>query len=313
MFEKIVSGYRLSYDEAVKIMNECELDELCTLADQLRNHFCGNKFDTCSIINARSGRCSENCKWCSQSKYHNTDIEVYPLLENDVIVEAAQYNAAKGVGRFSLVTSGRAMSGKEIDKVCDTYREIGGKIGIKLCASMGLLKKEDLQKLRDAGVERYHCNLETAPSYFPTLCSTHTTDEKLKTIRWAQEVGMKICSGGIIGMGETAEQRVELAVTLREAGVDSIPVNILNPIPGTPLENTKKLTDDEILRSFAMFRIVNPQAQIRFAGGRTLINTVQTRALKAGVSAAIVGDMLTTVGSKIDQDMQLFKSLGYEI
>lgn len=187
MFEKIVSGYRLSYDEAVKLMIEYKLDDLCELADRLRNHFCGNKFDTCSIINARSGRCSENCKWCSQSKYHNTNIEVYPLLENNVIVDAAEYNAAKGVGRFSLVTSGRTMTGTEIEKVCHTYREIGSKTNIKLCASMGLLTKEDLQKLYDAGVERYHCNLETAPSYFPTLCSTHTTDEKLRTIKWAQE------------------------------------------------------------------------------------------------------------------------------
>lgn len=182
---------------------------------------------------------------------------------------------------------------------------------MRLCASMGLLTKPQLQKLFECGVMRYHCNLETAPSYFPELCSTHTVADKIRTIHWAQEVGMEVCSGGIIGMGETLEQRIELAVTLRELGVKSIPVNVLNPIKGTLLENALPLADDDVLRSFAMFRIICPDAHIRFAGGRLLVKHLERRLLHSGVSASIVGDMLTTSGAAIDSDKEMFTEEGF--
>lgn len=311
--QRIKGGYMVSYAEAVEFERSSSTQELCALAEALREFFCGKSMDTCSIMNARSGRCSENCKWCSQSKFHATDVDIYPLVEAGEAVKQAQYNANKGVRRFSLVTSGRTMSDLEIEKCCDIYNKIQEVTDIYLCASMGLLTKAQLKKLYDFGVKRYHCNLESAPSYFPELCTTHTTAEKLQTIRWAREVGMEICSGGIIGMGESAQQRLELAATLQKEGVMSIPVNILNPIKGTALADMPPLSDDEIIRTVAMFRIINPGARIRLAGGRTIVQHLMERLLHSGVNAAIVGDMLTTIGSQIDADKELFTKEGFEL
>ena len=213
--EKIAAGYRLGYDEALELMRTTSPGELYELAHRLRTRYQGKRIDTCSIMNARSGRCSEDCKWCAQSKFHKTDIDVYPLVGETEAVQEAAHNASKGVGRFSLVTSGRTLTDAETDRVCAIYRRIGREVPIRLCASLGLLTREQLVKLRESGVEHYHCNMETAPSYFSKLCSTHTPEEKIRTIEWAKEAGLKICSGGIIGMGESAEQRIEFAVTLQ--------------------------------------------------------------------------------------------------
>lgn len=311
--DRITAGYRLTYDEAVALAAGTPTDELCALAGSLREHFGGKRFDTCSIMNARSGRCSEDCKWCSQSKFHRTDIDVYPLVGEAETLEMALYNDRKGIRRFSLVTSGRAMSDAEIERSCRIFEAVASQTGLSLCASMGLLNKEQLAQLRRSGVERYHCNLETAPSYFPELCSTHTTEEKIRTIRWAQEAGMQVCSGGIIGMGESMEQRIELAVTLRDLGIRSVPLNVLNPIKGTKLENIPALGDDEALKSFAIFRIINPEADLRFAGGRILIKHLERRLLHSGVSASIMGDMLTTSGSEIDRDKEMLAEEGFTI
>lgn len=311
--QRIAEGYMVGYEQAVELVEQWSVEELSALAESLRVRFSGNDFDTCSIMNARSGRCSENCKWCSQSKFHDSKVYIYPLVGADEAVELALHNAAKGVRRFSLVTSGRTMSDTDVDKSCAIYREITSRCDIYLCASMGLLSKEQLQRLFDSGVRRYHCNLESAPSYFGELCTTHTPAEKIQTIRWAMEVGMEVCSGGIIGMGESQRQRVELACTLQELGVLSIPVNILNPIPGTPLEDMPPLSDDEVIRSVSMFRIVNPMARIRLAGGRVIVRHLMERLLHSGVNAAIVGDMLTTVGSQIDADCELFRKEGFEL
>lgn len=307
----IEEGVRLSPDQMSSAMNTYTTDELCELAGALRKHFTGTDFDTCSIINARSGKCSEDCKWCSQSKFYKTKSDVYPLISVEQALEAAQHNAAKGVRRFSLVTSGRKVTLAEMPKVKDIYLKLKKDVKIELCASMGLLNEAEMAELRSCGVQRYHCNIETSASFFPMLCSTHTMDEKLQTIRHAKKLGMDVCSGGIIGMGETMRDRIEMAYLLRSEGVSSIPLNVLNPIDGTPLEGSKPLSEDEILRTFAMFRIMNPEARIRFAGGRKLIAAIQNRIMESGADAAIVGDMLTTVGSAIDQDMKLFEKLGY--
>ena len=222
----------------------------------------------------------------------------------------ARENSRQGVEHFSLVTSGRALKPKQVQEACKIYEAIGKESEIALCASMGLLRKPELQKLKEAGVGRYHCNVETAPSHFPNLCTTHTFEEKQRTIREAQEVGMKICSGGIFGMGESMAQRIEMAFALREMNIDSIPINILNPIEGTPLAGSAPLSDDEILVTIALFRFINPTAHLRFAGGRNLIFHIQEKALSAGVSAALVGDYLTTLGASVEQDKAMFKRLG---
>lgn len=312
---KIKGGYEISSEEALELMHIEDKELLYDMADRLREHFNGNDFDACSIINARSGKCSEDCKWCSQSKFYKTNIDVYPLVAEKEAVDMAVNNSSKGVGRFSLVTSGRTLSDQEVQKVCDIYKSIEKSSNISLCASMGLLNQLQLAELYKCGVNRYHCNLESAPSHFSKLCTTHTIEDKIKTIEAARAVGMDICSGGIIGMGETEEQRVEFALFLRKIAPDSIPINILNPIKGTPLENTAPLSQTEILTTLAIFRVINPRSAIRFAGGRgALSETAQKRALRCGVNGAIVGDMLTTIGDKdIESDKAMIKSIGYNL
>ena len=308
--DRVLAGGQITQDEALALSAAVDKEALYAAADQIRAHFMGRTIDLCSIMNAQSGRCSEDCKWCSQSRRFKTGVEEYPLVSEEEGVEMALANSRQGVGRFSLVTSGRALKPKQVQQACNIYTAIGKKSTIRLCASMGLLRKPELQKLKDAGVERYHCNIETAASHFPSLCSTHTFEDKLRTIRDAQSIGMKVCSGGIFGMGETLAQRIEMAFALRELGVDSIPINILNPIEGTPLYGSKPLSDEDVLVSIALFRFINPTAHLRFAGGRNLISQIQEKALCAGVSAALVGDYLTTLGASIELDKAMFKRLG---
>lgn len=309
--EKVLAGGKIGREEAIVLSKVSDRGALYRAAGEIRDRKCGRHFDTCSIVNARSGRCSENCHWCAQSAVFKTRVEEYELIDERTCVELALKNAEYGVSKFSFVTSGKALSDRNIDRICEYARKIHERAPIRLCASMGLLKKEQLQRLKEAGIPRYHCNLETSPGYFSRLCTTHSTADKIETIRAAQAVGMEVCSGGIIGMGETMEDRIDLALTLRELGIKSIPVNILNPIPGTPLEGAKALADDEILTSIALFRFINPDAYLRFAGGRLLIQHLERRAIEAGINAAIVGDMLTTLGSKVLEDMQKIKDLGF--
>ncbi len=311
--KKIEEGYRPDYDEALSLMRSLSLEDLCALAHALRLRYQGKRVDMCSIMNARSGKCGEDCKWCSQSRFHHTDIEVYPLVDAESALREAVHNASKGVSRFSLVTSGRALSPADAERICAIYRRIGSECPIKLCASLGLLNREQLFQLKESGVTRYHCNLETAPSYFPQVCTTHTIEEKLQTIEWAREAGLEICSGGIIGMGESEEQRVEFALAIRRTGAVSIPVNILNPIPGTRLAGMPPLKDEEVIRAVAMIRILNPEASVRLAGGRSRIKAVEPELFRCGISGSIVGDLLTTTGSDIDTDKAMFLCLGFEL
>lgn len=311
--KKVLNGGQISREEALLLACHRGEQPLYAAAGEIRDKMAGRKFDTCSIINARSGRCPENCKWCAQSAFFNTHIEEYELVDEQVCLDMARLNAEYGVDKFSFVTSGRALSDRNIDRLCEYARKIGKNSSLHLCASMGLLTQAQLRKLLDAGIRRYHCNLETSPSYFSSLCTTHTLEQKIETIRAAQEVGMEVCSGGIIGMGETMEDRIELAMTLRELHIQSIPINVLNPIPGTPLEGTPALSDDEVLTTIAIFRFIHPKAYLRFAGGRKLIAHIETEAIQAGINAAIVGDLLTTVGSKVLEDMEKVKNMGFSI
>lgn len=312
--DKVINGYQITFEEGVALTQVKDKEALYQSADEIRKHFCGNKMDLCSITNAKSGRCSEDCKWCSQSGHYKTNIEEYEIVDKTEAVSIAVSGAKKGVKRHSLVTSGRTVSDKTIDQLIPIYQEIKAQSTISLCASLGLVNQAQLQRLKDeVNIEHYHCNLETAPSHFPKLCSTHTIEEKLKTISYARNVGLKVCSGGIIGMGESMEQRVEFAIALRNIQADSIPINILSPVKGTPLEDTKLLSEEDILTTIAIFRFINPKANIRFAGGRMQIKHFQHKALHAGINASLTGDYLTTIGSNTDEDVRDFRASGFEI
>lgn len=311
--DEVLQGKEISKEEALKLVT-APLQDLCSYADEIRKHFCGNTFDMCTIINGKSGRCSENCKYCAQSAHYCTKIEEYPLLDSDTIVEQAHYNDDRGVLRYSIVTSGKALNDAEIENVCQSIRRIKEETNVKVCVSFGLLNAKQFEKIKQAGVERVHNNLETSRNNFPNVCTTHTFDDKIKAIKSAQSVGLNVCSGGIMGLGETMEDRIDLALSVRELGIKSIPINLLNPIPNTPYESNPILTNNEMCRIVAIFRFINPKSFIRLAGGRGLLEDFGKRCFQSGANAVISGDMLTTTnGMTIEKDMQMVKSLGYEV
>lgn len=308
----VLAGKHLGEVEAQSLIN-APIAELSAGANRIRREFCGDHFDLCTIINGKSGRCSEDCKFCAQSAHYSATITEYPLLASEKILAAAIKNYRDGAKRFSIVTSGERLTVEELDAIIATYTTIREHCPIKLCASHGLLNREQLQRLKAVGVTQYHCNLETSENYFKQICNTHTYQDKLATLRAAQASGLQICSGGIIGMGETFFDRIQMTLTLRELAVVSVPINILNPIPNTPFANLPRLTETEIQRTIAIFRYLLPSAFIRLAGGRNLLNDNGESLFSAGANAAITGDMLTTIGVEIADDLAMLKRLGYTI
>lgn len=311
--EKIKSGYEINREEALELAYTSNAEALAVYADKIREHFCGMDFNLCTIINGKSGRCSENCAYCAQSVWFNTCVEEYPLLPEEIVVESASSNYRQGVHRFSIVTSGKQLEDEELDAVCHIYRKLAKTTPIGLCASHGLLSYEALLKLRKSGVTRYHNNLETSKDFFAKICTTHTYSDKKAVIRDAQRAGLEVCSGGIIGLGESMEDRIDMAFTLKQLGVRSVPLNVLNPIPGTPLEGNGRLAYDEIIHTAAIFRFVLPNVQLRLAGGRALFPDKGKRLMKGGVNAAISGDMLTTAGIATNEDIAMIKAIGFEV
>ncbi|MBO5292591.1 MAG: biotin synthase BioB [Lachnospiraceae bacterium] len=310
--EKVLRGEQITREEALGLYEQ-PLEELCKKADEIRRHFCGNGFDICTIINGKSGRCSENCKFCAQSAHNHTGAAEYPLLSAEEITVQAKRNDEQGVLRYSIVTSGKRLSEEEVDEMCEAIRKIRQETGIAVCISFGLLKEEQYRKLKEAGASRVHNNLETSRRNFPNICTTHTFEDKIEAIRAAQAAGLSVCSGGIMGLGENIEDRIDMAFTLRELQIKSVPVNMLNPIPGTPLAQNEKLTAEDMRRIIAVYRFILPDASIRLAGGRGLLEDKGRGCFLSGANAAISGDMLTTAGITVETDMKLLKELGYEV
>jgi biotin synthase len=309
--QEIINGRRITREDDLSVFLTCDLEELCKGADQIREYFVGETVDLCSIINGRSGRCPEDCKYCAQSAHNHTNCEIYDFLPEETILEACKMNEQEGVHRFSIVTAGRALTGQEFDQAIHAYETMHRECRIDLCASMGFLNAEQLHRLHEAGVTSYHHNIETSRRNFPNICTTHTYDQKIETLKMVKAEGMCACSGGIIGMGETWEDRLDMAVSLAELGIDSIPINALMPIKGTPLEDQERLTEDEILRTIAFFRYINPAANIRLAAGRALLTNDGELAFQSGASATITGNMLTTAAcATIRSDKEMLQALG---
>jgi len=309
--EDIMSGYRIKRSDDTGFFITADLEQLCSGADMIRKHFKGDHVDLCSIINGRSGKCSENCKFCAQSAHHCTGIEEYPFLDEEKILAECLHNEERGVHRFSIVTAGRTLSDEDFEKAVSAYKLLDSRSKMELCASHGLLTQEQFNRLHSAGVRRYHANIETSRRNFPNICTTHTYEDKLECIRRAQKAGFEVCSGGIIGMGENWEDRIDMAVSLSELGVKSIPINALMPIKGTPLENTDRITAEDILRTVAIFRYIVPEADIRLAAGRNLMENCGAKAFLSGADATITGDMLTTSGNDIQGDVEMLHSMGF--
>lgn len=311
--QKALAGESVSRDEALFLADYPDIDALCDAADEISRAFHGNQVDSCSIVNARSGLCSEDCKWCAQASRHHTGCDTYNFLDEEEVMQAARRNEEEGIRRFSLVTSGRRVSRADMERFCALIRRLKKETGLYLCVSMGLIGEEEMQMLADAGVERYHCNMETSSKFFPTLCTTHTPADKRETIKAARKAGLDVCSGGIIGMGESMADRIDLALELAEMDVDSTPINILNPIPGTPLADTPLISEEEIVRTVAVFRFILPRKALRFAGGRMrLSHNNMLRIMRGGMNGVLMGDMLTTVSNAIADDRQLFAEAGLE-
>ena len=310
--EKALAGHQITREEALALA-EMPLEELCAAADEIRQYFCGDKFDLCTIVNGKSGKCSENCKYCAQSASYHTAVETYPLLDTEALLEQAQYSQSRGVHRYSIVTSGRNLNAQEVSQACGSICKIKERMDISICVSFGLLGEADFQRLRQAGASRVHNNLEASAAYFPQVCTTHTQQDKIHSIEAARKAGLEVCSGGIMGLGESMEDRIDLAITLRELQIKSVPVNMLNPIPGTPYENNPRLTEEDMCRIVAIFRFLLPDAFIRLAGGRGLMEDQGRRCFCSGANAAITGDMLTTSGITIQRDLEILKELGYQV
>lgn len=311
--KEIIAGRRLQRGEDLSFFLTVNSAELFEGANMIREALCGSKADLCTIINGRSGRCSEDCRFCAQSAYHRTGIEEYKFLDPDVIAEDCKKSEANGIHRYSIVTAGRTLLDEDFSKAVETYKKLHAECTIKLCASHGFLTGEQLLLLREAGVTTYHANIETSRRYFPNVCTTHTYDDKISEIVLAKKAGLKVCSGGIIGMGETWDDRIDMAISLYELEADSIPINALVPIKGTCFGNLAPLSEEDILRTIAIFRYINPTASIRMAAGRNYFKDGGAKIFLSGANAVITGDMLTTTGSNTALDKKMLTALGFDI
>lgn len=284
--------------------------ELITLANRTRAENFGSNFELCGIINAKSGLCSQDCKFCAQSVHYQTNALTYQLLTEEAILAAAQNAEAAGAERFGIVTGGHSVNQAELSKLAQMISVIKKNTNLKVCASLGILGKDDLSLLKQAGLSRYHHNLETSAAFFPQICSTHDFKDRIKTVRNAQQAGLEVCSGGIIGLGEDWKDRIEMAITLKELAVTAVPLNILVPIEGTPLESAAPLSPVEIIRTIAIFRIILKDQVIKVVAGREkMLKDFQGLAFMAGANGMFTGGYLTINGREVEEDQKLVKAI----
>jgi len=316
--DRVLNGGQLSRDEALTLFNlesSADIFDLLSRANRIREHFKGNKIHLCSIVNAKAGACSENCSFCAQSSFYQTGSPKYGFVDPEPVQQAADEAGQNGVTAVGLVAAWKGLNeGPMLDEICARVRELKATGKTRPDVSLGIIKSQRVaDRLKEAGVECYGHNLESSRRFFPQTCTTHTYDDRLETIGHLKKAGIKVCSGGIIGMGETREDRCDLAFSLKEIGANVVPVNILNPIPGTPFEHNEPLSVLEILKTIACFRLILPRQEIMVAGGRTMnLRDAQSLIFLAGASALMVGNYLTTLNQPVEKDLQMLKDLGLD-
>ena len=316
--ERVLGGGQLTREEAMELFeleSSADILDLLAWANRIRERFKGNKVHLCSIVNAKAGACSENCSFCAQSSFYQTGSPRYGFIDPDPVIDAADEAQRNNVTAVGLVAAWKGLNeGPMLDEVCERIKELKASGKTRPDASLGIIKSQKVaDRLKEAGLECYGHNLESSRSFFPQTCTTHTYDDRLETIGYLKKAGIKICSGGIIGMGETREDRCDLAFSLREIGANVVPINILNPIPGTPFEHKPRLPVMEILKTIACFRFILPRREIMIAGGRTVnLRDAQSMIFMAGASALMVGNYLTTLNQPVEKDLQMIKDLGLD-
>lgn len=312
--KKVLAGEDITKEEAMYLVNldESRTMELLAAANEIKNKFIGKKVDLCSIVNAKSGSCSEDCTFCSQSAHYNTGTVTYPLMVKEDILARAKEMEGSGAEHFGIVTSGRGVvSDEDFENLIEAFRLIREETSLEVCASLGTLDEKRAEKLANVGLKRYNHNLETSESYYAEICTTHTYADRVNTVKFLKERGMEVCSGGIIGLGESFEDRIDLAFTVKELDVDSVPINILNPVKGTPLDSNDPVPPMETLKTAAIFRFILPTKVIKLCGGReTNLRDLQSLSLLSGINGLLIGNYLTTEGRATAEDLQMIKDLG---
>ena len=316
--QRVLNGGQIEKDDGLFLFgleSTSDIMDLIAWANRVREHFKGNKIHLCSIVNAKAGNCSENCSFCAQSSFHQTGSPKYGFIDPEPVLEAAEEAHVNGVTAVGLVAAWKGLKeGPLLDEVCDRIRDLKASGKTRPDASLGIIKSQKVaDRLKEAGLECYGHNLESSQRFFPNTCTTHTYEDRVETIGYLKKAGLKICSGGIIGLGETREDRCDLAFALREIGANVVPINILNPIPGTPFEKNPPLAPLEILKTIACFRFILPRQEIMIAGGRTVnLRDLQSMVFAAGASALMVGNYLTTLNQSVEKDLQMLKDLGLD-
>lgn len=303
-----------SKKEALRLAHEVGEEELFNNATRIREYFFENSVQLCMIINAKCGKCAMDCGFCAQSMHHGANSDIYPLFDSSQLTEHINNLSKNGIHHCGIVTSGDRLNSHEVDSICEAISSVNDSVSFNICASLGLLANEDMEKLRTAGLVRYHHNLETSQNYYPSICSTQQWQQRHATIKKAIESGLEVCAGGLFGLGETWEDRIDLAIALRDLGVNSVPINFLHPRPGTPLENQPLLSPDEALRIIAVYRHLLPQTTLRICGGRPgVLKDRQKDMFRAGANSLMTGDYLTTSGQIPESDIYMIQKLGLTI